>query len=221
MTKLNDQWVLKQRVIELANREATIWGVSALAVVAAATALATKRYENFRKYTSWSAKVSLAPMTGLAVYFFKYEATAYYAQANPEKYGLAPPDESPNRPKPIHLPYYQRLLNATYDNPYIAVAVCGVPLATGVLYQQLQKRDLTLSQRIMHSRVYAQFGVLAVFVASMGLTEYMRRRGKFGEETTEHVTGKRTVSSGGLIPGQGGEEDKELIEARQYHDESV
>ncbi len=79
------------------------------------------------------------------------------------------------------LPKYQQLLNKAYDSPFLFVAALGVPLATGILFQQLQKKNITLSQRILHSRVFAQSGVLGIFMATMFFVDYMRRHGKFRE----------------------------------------
>jgi hypothetical protein len=193
MTDVKEQWALKQQVIAYANKEATMYGLGTLGVVAAATVIATKRWEAFRVYSPISAKVSFAPMAALVVYFFKYESVAYYAQNHPEKYGLhgyiAKGTKDVNvtpHPTTSTLPLPKRVMNACYESPKLLVLGLGVPLAASILYQQLQKRDLTFSQRIMHSRIFAQFGILAIFGGSLWFSEYMRRHGgKYLEEGEE------------------------------------
>jgi hypothetical protein len=191
--EVKEQWALKQQVIAVANKEATIYGLGTLGLVAAATVIATKRWEAFRVYSPISAKVSFAPMAALGVYFFKYESVAYYAQNHPEKYGLhgyiAKGTEDVNvtsHPSTVTLPLPKRVLNACYENPKLLVLGLGIPLASSILYQQLQKRNLTISQRIMHSRIFAQFSILVILGGSVWFGEYMRRHGgKYLEEGEE------------------------------------
>ena len=54
------------------------------------------------------------------------------------------------------MPVHHRVLNAIYDNPFVMVAGMGFPFAGYVLKENLKQTHLTLSQKIMHSRVIAQ-----------------------------------------------------------------
>ena len=55
-----------------------------------------------------------------------------------------------------NMPVHHRILNAIYDNPFVMVAGMGFPFAGYVLKENLKLTHLTLSQKIMHSRVIAQ-----------------------------------------------------------------
>jgi hypothetical protein len=70
------------------------------------------------------------------------------------------------------------------------VTALGAPFVGTVLYEQLKLKHLTISQRIMHTRVFGQMGVLAILVTTMGFREYMTKHGRFkveGEEEDEEL----------------------------------
>lgn len=54
------------------------------------------------------------------------------------------------------MPVHHRVLNAIYDNPFGLVAGLGVPFAGYILVENMKLTHLTLSQKVMHSRVFAQ-----------------------------------------------------------------
>ena len=59
----------------------------------------------------------------------------------------------------------------------------GIPLAGTILYQNMQLKHLTFSQKIMHSRVMAQGGVLLILMSIMGLKAFMDKNGgKFPDD---------------------------------------
>ena len=68
-------------------------------------------------------------------------------------------------------------MNYFYVHPFQLIAGTGIPLAVAILNQQLKQPNLKLSQRIMHSRVIAQGGILCILLTTMGFREYMDRRG--------------------------------------------
>jgi hypothetical protein len=82
------------------------------------------------------------------------------------------------RPK---IPFQHRAMNYVYDHPFQFVAALGIPLAGSILYQQKNNTHLTFSQKIMHSRVFAQGGVLAILLVAMGFRKYMDTHGRFNE----------------------------------------
>lgn len=64
----------------------------------------------------------------------------------------------------------------------------GIPAAAGIFREQLKHPNLTLSQRIMHSRVYAQASILTILLSTMAFTDFMSRRGgAFKAEDEEEV----------------------------------
>lgn len=53
----------------------------------------------------------------------------------------------------------------------------GVPAVGGILYSMRNEGNLKLSQKLMHTRVYGQFTVLSMLIATMTFQEVMRRNG--------------------------------------------
>ena len=146
------------------------------------TLLANKYSPWFQKYMGLSAKASLPIMSGLFLWSLNFELTVTDATRNPEKWGLIEGGEyKPAARKESKLPYHEQAMNYAYDNPFTMIVGMGAPFATGILYKNLQMKHLTLSQKIMHSRVFAQAGILTIALSTMAFREYMGKRGKFVE----------------------------------------
>jgi len=175
--------VRRQQVMDISMWEATKWTVATTAISAVGTVLATYRYKNFNKFTSTSIKLAIPTMTLVGTFSFVFETTMTDVMLNPAKYGLS------NQPqiaaKVSKLPLHHRFMNYIYDHPFQMIASLGVPLAAGILSSQMHNTHLTLSQKIMHSRVFAQGGVLSILLSTMAFREYMDRRGRFKEEEDE------------------------------------
>jgi hypothetical protein len=73
------------------------------------------------------------------------------------------------------------MMNYCYDHPYQFVASAGIPLAAYIFSEQLKIPNLKFSQRVMHSRVMAQGGVLLILLSTMAFREYIDKHGKFPE----------------------------------------
>lgn len=174
-----------ERVLGVAQREGIKWGIVATIVVGAGTYVATKRWEAFNKYMSLSAKVSLPTMAGLGLFSYRFEMAAHDVQYHPEKYGF--PKLTGKMAKKEYslssMPIHQRVMNSLYDHPFRMIAAMGIPFAAVVIKQQAAVKHLTFSQKVMHSRVFAQFGVISILLVTMGFKEYMDRRGRFEEPT--------------------------------------
>lgn len=174
--------IRKQQVMDIALWEATKWTVGLTAVAAAGTLAATYRYKNFNKFTSISIKWAIPTMTMIGTFSFVFETTMTDAMLRPGKYGLAASEEIH---KAIKISPHHRFMNYIYDHPFQMISALGVPLAAGILSQQMHNTHLTLSQKIMHSRVFAQGGVLSILLTTMAFREYMDRRGRFPEEEVD------------------------------------
>ena len=57
----------------------------------------------------------------------------------------------------------------------------GLPLAATIFYQQSKHTHLTFSQKVMHSRVFAQGGIISIALTTMAFKQYMDKNGKFAE----------------------------------------
>mmetsp|Transcript_5374 Transcript_5374/g.8766 ORF Transcript_5374/g.8766 Transcript_5374/m.8766 type:complete len:211 (+) Transcript_5374:61-693(+) len=184
MSQIKDadkQKKLNQRIASLAMGEAFKWSFVTGIISTGATVLATMKSKNFSKFMSVSAKVSLPTMATVGMFGYRYEIVHYDSMMNPGKWGLVEYVEQ-GRPKDYSsMPIHHRAANYMYDHPFYFVAGLGFPFAGAVLRSQLGLGHLTLSQKIMHSRVYAQAGVLTILLVTMGFREYMDRRGRFPE----------------------------------------
>ena len=79
------------------------------------------------------------------------------------------------------MPIHHQLMNYMYDHPYYIIAGLGIPFAGKILHSQLQLKHIKFSQRIMHSRVFAQAGVISILLSTMAFKEYMDKHGRFPE----------------------------------------
>jgi hypothetical protein len=95
-------------------------------------------------------------MLGVFIFGLKYELTMIHAKRNPELYGLTEQNLIQN--KVTQMPIHHRCMNTMYDNPFSFIGIVAVPFAGAIFKQQLQYSHLKLSQRIMHTRVFAQAG---------------------------------------------------------------
>lgn len=169
----------KSHILTIAFGEAIKYGTMTTLTAAAATLAATHRFPNFKRNTSLSIKVAIPIMAMLGSFTFIYERTVTDCLHRPEEWGLT--GEVVKKGKVTRMPFHHQLLNAVYDSPFYLVAGLGLPLAGGIFYQQMQNTHLTFSQKIMHSRVFAQGGVLCILLSTMMFREYMNRRGRFPE----------------------------------------
>lgn len=182
MSKRQDQKsedeLKKERILSIALGEGLKYGSLVGVAVTAGTVFASYRSKKFDKFLSLSARTSFPLITGLFAFSVKYELTMIDAQRYPENWGLK---EYVEKGKVTNMPFHHRVLNAIYDNPFKMVAALGVPFAAYILSEQLKLKHLTLSQKIMHSRVIAQGGIISILLTTMMFKEYMDRNGRFPE----------------------------------------
>jgi len=169
----------RERVLSLAAGEGIKYGAGAVAVVGSGTVLATHRIPAFAKYMSLSAKVSLPVMAGLFMFTLKFEHAISSCNRFPERWGLS--EENIKRNIVTRIPIHHRVANALYDNPFSLIVALGAPFAGVVLSRQMAMKHLTISQRVMHSRVFAQAGILVIGLSTLAFRDYMNKRGRFPE----------------------------------------
>jgi hypothetical protein len=124
---------------------------------------------------------SLPFMAGFFIFHMRYEMTINEVKMHPEDWGLPSDASAPVRKEASQLPYYKQVANYMYANPFVIVSGLGFPLAGTILYKNLGLTHLTLSQKIMHSRVMAQGGVLIILLTTMAFKGYMDINGRFLE----------------------------------------
>jgi hypothetical protein len=168
-----------ERIRDYSLGEAIKWGCIGMAVAGTGVLVASKNNVKFNKYMSVSAKTSLPIMSGLFLFALNYETTIYDASNNPEKYGLS--DEIMKVGRVTRIAIHHQVLNSAYDHPFRVIAGLGLPLAGYILNEQLKLKHLKFSQRIMHTRVFAQFGILSILCCTMSFRNYMDKHGRFPE----------------------------------------
>jgi hypothetical protein len=180
---------VKERILSLSLGEGIKYGILGSALVGAATVTAAYRSKKFNQLTSVSAKVSFPVMAGLFSFAVNYELTMNSCLRSPEKWGLV---EYAETGKVSTMPIHHKVLNAIYDQPFKLIAFLGVPFAGYVLSENMKLKHLTLSQKVMHSRVFAQAGIISILMTTMAFREYMDRHGRFPEPGEERVPKKQT-----------------------------
>jgi hypothetical protein len=178
--------IKKDIVSGIAMTEAIKWSIGATIIGGGLTALAIARSKKFDRFMSVSAKTSIPVMAGLGMFAFRYEITQHDCLQHPEKYPqLRDANYVAEKVVVTTMPIHHRAINYLYDNPFSFIAGVGVPMAGGILYQNMKLTHLTLSQKIMHSRVIAQGGVLLILLSTMAFTKYMDKYGRFPEPGDE------------------------------------
>jgi hypothetical protein len=69
----------------------------------------------------------------------------------------------------------KRFANLVYEYPYRTLFLSGA-VAVGTVFS-LQPKELSIQQRIFHSRVLGQMSVLGILCSVMGFMDFMRRNG--------------------------------------------
>jgi len=182
----------QERVESIAMGEAIQWSIAATAATGAAVALATWRNKNFAKFMSVSAKTSLPVMAGLGMFAFRYELTQHNALQYPERYDVTHKNYG-EKGAVTKMPVHHQVINYLYDHPFYFVSAVGFPFAGYILKQNMKLTHLTFSQKVMHSRVMAQGGVLVILLTTMAFTGYMDKRGRFPEPDAPAPTGEEKV----------------------------
>jgi hypothetical protein len=172
----------EDRVFAISLGEGLKYGLASGAAVGAGTVVAHFKHAKFGAIKNLSVKTAIPLMAGLFVFSLKFEKVMYDCNRNPGKWGLA---EYVEKGVVTNMPFHHRVANAVYDHPYYLIAATGLPLAGTILSKQLEMKNLTLSQKIMHTRVFAQAGVLTLLLTTMGFREYMHKHGRFEEPDDE------------------------------------
>jgi len=175
----------RERILAIANGEAVKAGAMGIAVAGCGSVFATYNIPKFAKFMSISAKVSLPVMAGLFFFSLRYEHSISSMNRHPERWGLSDDIVSSGKVTASTMPIHHKILNTLYDNTFSFIAMTGAPFAGYVLSQQLKLTHLTLSQRVMHSRVFAQAGILTIGLSTLAFREWMDKRGRFPEPSDE------------------------------------
>ncbi len=89
---------------------------------------------------------------------------------------------------PFHVPIHHKVLNFVYDKPFYLITGLSVPAATYIFKEQVKLTGYKFSQRVMHSRIFAQGSVIGILVVTMFIRDFMEKRGKYPETHEEMET---------------------------------
>ena len=79
--------------------------------------------------------------------------------------------------------YTQAFANWLYDHPFMFVSGIGVTSVTSIfILEKIRHPAMSLSSRVMHTRVYGQGIVVTLLCGVMVFHDYMKRHGKYDEE---------------------------------------
>ncbi|KAG6967472.1 hypothetical protein JG688_00006306 [Phytophthora aleatoria] len=140
-------------------------GAMTVSVVGAGVLAANKYLPAFRNRLNASGKTALVVMSFLASFTVEAEGRLVKEEKTASKLKL-----------------WERGANFLYDHPYRALATAGVPLVGGIYSYQHLNKGISVSQQVMHTRIYGQAAVVVLLLSSMAFHDYMAKRGKFGEE---------------------------------------
>ena len=133
----------------------------------------------FRTRLGPSGKVALVVMPVLGLTALNVELFIGNAKKNKQEFldnylGFTPEVlEGEVDSSKLSLP--KRAANFVYKYPYYTLGFSGAA-AVGTVFS-LQPKQLSLQQKILHSRVMGQMSVLGILCSVMGFMDFMRRRG--------------------------------------------
>jgi hypothetical protein len=107
---------------------------------------------------------------------------------NPKFYGPGEGGLLPRRQTHAGLPLQERVLKFIVDHPLQLVLGSVLPIVGSTYYVQSLDPLLSLSQRMMHTRVISQFSIISVLVGTMVAHDYLTNHGVFdnGERRDVH-----------------------------------
>ncbi|KAK1934676.1 hypothetical protein P3T76_011285 [Phytophthora citrophthora] len=148
---------------------------------------ANKFWPAFRSRLNVSGKTALIVMPALAAFTIVSENRMVAGARNPQMYlaSMTPNFDYLPVHKPTSLKMYQRAANYWYDHPYRVLMGVGVPLVGGIFAYQSLNTSIQRSQQIMHTRIYGQSAVVALLLGSMAFSDYMKKNGRFEEESND------------------------------------
>ena len=157
--------------------EASKWAAFATFPAVGASIWANKNSVFYRTKLSPSAKVATPLMIGLLFFGMRLEKSAYLLANDDKQWGFTNTVTNKEVAVKSGLPLHLQAANWAYRNPFVVIAGLGLPMAGGILNEQLKLKHLKFQQRIMASRVFAQFGVISILLLTMGFRHYMDKRG--------------------------------------------
>lgn len=170
---------IEKLVLSEAKREGALVAGYSLATSGSAVLAANTWSPTFRSRLGVSGKFALVVMPTLGLTALAIEQFIVGAKRDKQTFldnylGYEVRKESAAKSH-AKLALWKRAANTVYEYPYYTLGLTGTA-AVGTVFS-LQPKQLSLQQKILHSRVMGQMSVLGILCGVMGFMDFMRRRG--------------------------------------------
>jgi hypothetical protein len=160
-------------------------GVTTLGVGAIATYVVNQRFAGFRNYASINGKISIPLIVAMFTTSVVTELSIHDAREYPEKWDGGKPFSTTKKILPkitdaAQLSYPKQLLLKIHQYPLVFAGTMALPLAGKILATRFAKSHLTLSQALMQTRVFAQFGVISILMSTVSIRAFVEANDHFG-----------------------------------------
>jgi hypothetical protein len=192
--------IRREKLMDMAIVYGAKIGVGTLGVSSLATYFVNQRFAGFRNYASINGKISIPIIVAMFVTSAVTELAIHDARLYPEKWDGGKPF---NATKLItakktdfsELGYHKQMLLKIYDHPLVFAGTMALPLAGKILATRFAKSHLTLSQALMQTRVFAQFGVISILLSTVSVRALVEANDHFGCRH-KHMTDEDRYSRG-------------------------
>lgn len=198
--------LLKDRILSVAISEGIKYGSFSTAFVGGGVAYAHYNIPKFNKIKMTSIKFAIPLMAGLFSFALMTELSMNDMKRNPESFGLLEDLDSykyqiknknsnkfkqqlqlqqqdvVNRSNSGYgTPIHHKFLNFVHQYPFQIIGCTGLPVVGYIFSRQLAIPHLTMSQRVMNTRVFAQGSILVIVMSTMIIKSHVDRVGRFPE----------------------------------------
>jgi hypothetical protein len=175
----------KEKLKYMAMKQGAAYGAVTLGVSSIATYFLNKHHAGFRNFASINAKVSIPIMLSMFMTSLITEKGLHDVIVYPEKWDGGKPatniEKFDVKPTDIsELNPVKRLLLKIYDNPLVFAGAMSLPLAGHILSTRISQSHLTMSQALMQTRVFAQFGVISILLSTVSIRAFVEFNDHFG-----------------------------------------
>lgn len=185
-------------LISSAARQAgAVAAVSACVASGGAVVAANAFSPRFRGALGLSGKLALVVTPTLGFFYLKSHLTLAAAQADPQAFVQRQSSTAIRAvraaPRQGDLALWQKAANAVYEAPFKTIVAIAAPLYGVIFYKEstgAATKDMMLSQRLIHTRVYGQAIAVLTTICVMGFAEGMRAEGRYRLERGHVVRGE-------------------------------
>lgn len=168
-----------------AQKNGFIAGVAACFVSSGAVFMANALSPRFRRSLGVSGKAALVVTPTAGAFFLNSLLTVDNAIKDPAEYHQRPSAaamEQPGAPKQSSLAFWQTACNTIYQHPFKTIIGIASPIYGALFYRESTAeatKNMLLSQRLIHTRVYGQMVAVLSTVGVMSFCKVMEDNGEY------------------------------------------